>query len=835
MGGQELSRVVFSRLRMSTRVWLILLSVAALIPIIAFAAFSVHEIANTLTVAEQRRVVERSEALSSNVDREVRGILAMADAMAASPYLAEGKLPEFYTYAVDSLRGKQANVLLFDTAMRQLLNTRVAFGTPLPKPTTPEEFQRVIESRRAEVSDLLFGRVAKQVVFNVAVPVLASGAVRYVLVVTAEPSRIGELLEEQKFNGGWYGAVIDGKGQFIATNYPDRARLDFSPFKELPLAAGQSSTVTAEIDGATAFLSKVRSPLTGWSSIVWAPQEVLAAPINAMWKVLVGASLLAISASAILASVFSLPFTHLIRHTLESVRHLGSGKPLPPLGGFLEEGLRIEQSLAEANRKLLARQRESEEGRALLSVLLENVPEGITIVGGPDLKVIANSKRAVEWIGRPAADLNVGANDHAEAFCIRMPDGSMPLMEQLPLYRASRHGEKIADEQYLVVRPDGKTLRIEVRVNPVRDSDGAILGAISCWRDVTERYDAAREIARNEQRLRLALSVAQMAIIDREIDPGSIVRVVNDSEVLGLKLDGVLFEQWIEGFLAAVHPGDRARVEENQRRAPSTLGPFTYDFRVSRSDGQTAWIEAKGETLAGDAGAPKRILETLTDITVRKQLEQNFRLISRELTHRAKNLLTVIVGIATQTARSNVSLEDFITSFSHRIQGLAASHDLLLQSDWAGAPLGELVAAQLAPFGGVDGKRVRANGPRILLKNDVLQNLGMAFHELATNAVKYGALSKASGSVDIAWRIVSRESKPQLQLTWTERGGPILSPARRKGFGQAITVRLLARVVAGEAKIEFGRKGIVWTVNAPLDAVVLDQSPPFPNNGINPQ
>ncbi len=284
-------------------------------------------------------------------------------------------------------------------------------------------------------------------------------------------------------------------------------------------------------------LANQHSSLTEWTTTVWAPQAELEAPLAQTWRNLYSASLLAIAFSALLAYFFSLPLANLIRQTLNAAMEIGKSPGLPPINTFLREAKTIRSSLAAANAQLLERQREAEEGKALLETLLDNVPDGITIVGGPDMRVIANSKKAIEWLGKSTDQLKVGANEHAEAFGIWFPDGlTRPQTQQLPLYRASRLGEKIEEEYFTVKRPDGKQLTIEVSVNPVRDAKGHIIGAISCWRDVTQRFLADKVIADNEKRLKLALGVAGMAIVDMDLHTGVVTGLTNSEAVLGVEI-----------------------------------------------------------------------------------------------------------------------------------------------------------------------------------------------------------------------------------------------------------------------------------------------------------
>ncbi len=682
----------YSRLsgRISAPVWLTALLLAVLIPFIAFTAYSVGELNRNLRRNDGLRMIERADSLSANVDREIRGMISLADALANSPYLQEVNLGEFHRYAALSRPSPTTHMILVDRSLQQLSNTRVPFGTELPKITASDAVSQALGSNRPVISNVVVGRVSNRKVFNVNVPVSVNGQTPYVLIVTDEPPRITRVLVEQGLQQDWRSAVIDGKGEIIASDEPMAASTGQFPMGTLK-GNGRVETV---LGGQDVVMQYVKSELTGWTSVVWVPVTTLNAPSDALWKTLTAVSLIALLASSALAFLFARPFAGLMRDTLKNVSLLGTLSDMPPIKSFLHEGTIISRSLQRVNRQLLDRQKENEEGSALLLSLLDNVPEGITIVGGPDLEIIASSRQALEWLGYEINKPDIHPAAGAEVLSVKNLDGSVPDAEQMPLYRASRNGESVKFLQLTLERADGTKMPIEMSVNPFRDRSGKIIGAVSCWHDITER----------------------------------------------------------------------------------------------------------------------------------KQAEQTLRLITRELTHRAKNLLTVILGIAKQTARPDMTIQDFLSVFTQRIQGLGASHDLLTHSDWGGAQLEELVVSQLSPFGSVDGNRIRINGPKVLLKNDVLQTLGLAFHELATNAVKYGALSVEAGSVDISWSINSVKGEYRLTLVWKERGGPAVHEPVRKGFGHNITVRSLARVVSGEVKIEFAKTGVVWTLDAPLPALALDKS-----------
>ena len=799
---------------------LIILSLASVAPLIALSLFALDSFGKGLKAIDEERVAGWARSVSSNIDREINGLIAVGGALSASQSLATGDYSAFHDEAKLAMTYAQANVVLLDLSLQQLANTRVTYGTTLPKTSNPENARRVIAAGKVDVSDIFVGKVAQTRVFNVTMPVIIGGDLRYLLIVTSEPKRVYTVIGQQILPDGWRAAVSDRSGIVFAATDGDQdgKKIEYQLHEKTPAHAAVFEVV---ILGQASLMSSQQSSATGWTTTVWVPHVVLDAPLAATWSAFQWASALAIGFSALLAYLFQLPLAGLVRQTLAAAGQMGKPGPLPPITTLLSEGAEIRDRLTVLDGDLRESQRDAEEGKALLNTLLDNVPEGITIVGGTDFRVVANSKKAIEMAGRPPEELGVLAADHAEAFGIWYRDGvTRPDVRQLPLYRASRLGESVSEEYYLIKRPDGAQIKVEMTVNPVRDAAGQIIGAISCWRDVTKRFDAEREIADNEKRLRLALGVAGMAIVDIDLKKGVIAGLANGPAILGLEAgEGEAAESALLRFLAIIHPGDRDRMEISHRLASVTPGPFTDEFRIIRSDGSTAWIETRGEIVCDADGTPARLLGTNVDITSRKLADEHLIIVLREVTHRAKNLLTIILAIATQTARRNITIEDFLAAFSRRIQGLGVSHDLLVKRDWKGVPLDELVHAQLASFGGIDGNRIAVSGPLVTLKSDVLQSLGLALHELATNASKYGALSSPKGTVSIAWSMDGVSPDARFRMSWTERSGPPVKPPTSKGFGHVIIASSLAKVIDGDVELHFMPMGIMWSVDAPLKSI----------------
>jgi two-component sensor histidine kinase len=209
------------------------------------------------------------------------------------------------------------------------------------------------------------------------------------------------------------------------------------------------------------------------------------------------------------------------------------------------------------------------------------------------------------------------------------------------------------------------------------------------------------------------------------------------------------------------------------------------------------------------------LLETL--VAASRELasrQEHARILMQELAHRAKNQLAVIKGMALQTSRQSESVGDFMVRFDQRVQGLARSQDVLLQQNWRGARLDDLVHAHLDLFGVDD--RVSVHGQRIFLDAAAVQNVGFALHELATNALKHGSLSWPSGRVTVSW-IVNEEA---VQLAWTEEEGPTAAADIKEGFGHRVVTELVPRALNGSASLEFSTLGVVWQLSIPANHVL---------------
>jgi two-component sensor histidine kinase len=207
------------------------------------------------------------------------------------------------------------------------------------------------------------------------------------------------------------------------------------------------------------------------------------------------------------------------------------------------------------------------------------------------------------------------------------------------------------------------------------------------------------------------------------------------------------------------------------------------------------------------------------DLSERQRHEEHVKLLMQELNHRSKNMLSLIQAIARQTAAGGT--ESFLPKFEMRLRALAASQDLLLEHSWTSVPLNEVVRNQLAHLADALDERIMLEGPPLSLTPAAAQALGLALHELATNATKYGSLSRESGQVTIGWEIgMNGPEAPRFSIVWEERGGPPVTVPNRCGLGTSVMTRMVEMNLGGEVALDYPRSGLVWRLNCPAENVV---------------
>ncbi|PZF76307.1 histidine kinase [Aestuariivirga litoralis] len=347
-----------------------------------------------------------------------------------------------------------------------------------------------------------------------------------------------------------------------------------------------------------------------------------------------------------------------------------------------------------------------------------------------------------------------------------------------------------------------------------RDAGGRLRQVLGVATDITARKRFEEQLLASEERFRGIFENAPTGISISDIDGNFVQCNPAYERILGYSLD----ELRNVPFVSIVHPDDRdANLREMERLVRQEVPYFEIFNRSIHKTGRTVWVHKFVLLLRDRQGTPVSIVALVTDMTERKRQEEQIKLLMREVNHRSKNLLAVVQSVARQTA-SYGDPARFAERFSDRLQGLAASHDLLVNNAWRGVELGELVSSQLAHFKDLVGRRIMVAGPPLRINASAAQSLGMALHELAANAGKYGALSREDGRVAVSWEVT--EDGRRLLVTWREEGGPPVAPPERSGLGTLILTRLAEQSLEAEAALDHAPQGLVWRLSAPLAKVV---------------
>lgn len=338
-----------------------------------------------------------------------------------------------------------------------------------------------------------------------------------------------------------------------------------------------------------------------------------------------------------------------------------------------------------------------------------------------------------------------------------------------------------------------------------------LLARLTRTNEELETRVAARtaQLGESEQRFRTLASQAPVGIFQTDVNGHCLFVNEKWCELAGMPANAALGLGWVN----ALHPDDRNRVFREWHEAAQSGREFASEYRFQTPTGRTSWL--KGSALAlRDAGEGiSGYLGSVNDITELKNAQQRQELLINELNHRVKNTLATVQAVAAQTLRGADVDPDLRERFEGRLLALSSAQNLLTRENWQGADIGALVRQILESHVGAD--RFHIDGPAFHLAPQAAVALTMAVHELATNAIKYGALSNETGEVAVCWRVTPCEPS-MLLFEWRERGGPPVAPATRKGFGSRLIEHSLPRDLEGQACLSFEPDGLVCTITGRL-------------------
>lgn len=369
---------------------------------------------------------------------------------------------------------------------------------------------------------------------------------------------------------------------------------------------------------------------------------------------------------------------------------------------------------------------------------------------------------------------------------------------------------QIVNDTVALVTDDQTRHYFDMTVTPTFDSAGNVDGILCSAVDVTEmrlfevRLTAmAAQLATAYQRFELALDNSPITVFEQ----GSDLRysfIYNPPA--GLGMDDFLGRTDADVFSER----DARRLLAPKENVLSTGGRQSMEVELEVA-GSPRYYEITVEARRDTSGAVVGLVGTALDLTERRQDERQIRLMLRELTHRSKNLLAVIQAMARKTASLSGDLDSFVSDFSLRLRAIAAAHDLLVSQSWGGADLRELLRASLSPTIDPDSVQIQLVGDPLTLTPDAAQNLGLAFHELTTNASKYGALSDATGRLRVEWE----KSPDGISILWSETDGPKVVAPDRRGFGRILLERLVGVTLNGSVELDFRPEGLECRIRFP--------------------
>jgi PAS domain S-box-containing protein len=452
-----------------------------------------------------------------------------------------------------------------------------------------------------------------------------------------------------------------------------------------------------------------------------------------------------------------------------------------------------ERRRAEEARRALA------DSEARFRVTFENAPVGMAHVG-PDGRWLRVNEALCRILGYPPDELT------AKTFQdVTYPDDIAASIARVDRVRDGKIDRYDADKRYL--RKDGTVVWARLTVRGVRRNDGSIDYLVTVVEDISARKYAEAELRKSEERFRSSLVHSPFPVLmydDRE-------QIVAVSESW-LEKSGYSREELrrLEDWTRRAYGERSDEVLEYLRRIISTEPKAQpTELTIHTKDGHERLWNFVASALGTQSDGRRLFVSMAHDATEQKAHEEQIGLLMREVSHRAKNMLSLVQAIARQTAGREP--EDFIGRFTERIQALAANQDLLVRNNWQGVDTEDLVRAQLAPFADLIASRIAVHGPKLRLNAAAAQAVGLALHELATNAGKYGALSTDAGRVDVGWRLES----DIFAMNWTERDGPPVRPPERRGFGSTVIDSMAKRTVSGDVALDYAPSGLEWRLTCP--------------------
>jgi PAS domain S-box-containing protein len=439
-------------------------------------------------------------------------------------------------------------------------------------------------------------------------------------------------------------------------------------------------------------------------------------------------------------------------------------------------------------------------GDAYFRQVLDLLPAAVYITNASGLITYYNEAAAALWGHHP----QLGLSEWCGSWKLYWPDGRPLPHDQCPMALALREKRPVRGMEAVAERPDGTMVPFIPYPTPLYDSGGELIGAVNMLVDITDRKRAEQ----SAQRLAAVVEFSDDAILTKDLD-GIITSWNRGAE----RLFGYKAGEMIGRPVTMLIPLDR-HDEEREILGRIRRGEHVrYEAVRQCKDGSFLDISLTVSPLKDAAGKVVGASKIARDITERRRAHERQKLLINEIQHRIKNTLATVQAIATQTLQNAPAERD---AFVARLHALAGAHDLLRDDNWQQAALSDLVGKALNAFQDKHQERFVIDGPGgIFLDAQKSSLLVMVLHELATNAVKYGALSNETGQVHVAWETSGDGPAKCFRLCWKESGGPPVNPPKQKGFGSLLIERALQNQL-GQARLDFDPQGLVCSIEISL-------------------
>lgn len=447
---------------------------------------------------------------------------------------------------------------------------------------------------------------------------------------------------------------------------------------------------------------------------------------------------------------------------------------------------------------LLSESREGAGGRAVLNAL----PTAIYITDVQGRITYFNEAAAELWGHRP----EIGKSEWCGSWKLFWPDGTPLPHDECPMAKTIRERRAVRGEEAIAERPDGTRIPFMPYPTPLFDAAGEMIGAVNMLVDLSEQRkndDTAAHLA-------AIVESSDDAIISKDLN-GLITSWNRGAE----RLFGYTADEVVGKPILILIP------EERQDEEPGILAHLRRGERIAhyetvrrRKDGSLIDVSLSVSPIMNRAGRVVGASKIARDISERKRAQERYKLLLGEMKHRIKNTLATVQAIASQTMKS--ASPDERNAFNARLQALGRAHDLLTMENWNRASIGDVVREALHAFQEKHRTRLHVEGPNdVWLSASKASLLSMGLHELATNAVKYGALSNGNGRVHVAWDRFRDGGANGVRLQWREDGGPIVAPPAKKGFGSMLVERALNSEL-GKAEIDYAPTGVACNIEIAL-------------------